>query len=129
MLSVAIFGSSRIDGSEIEAGERVFGLALFGDLELDFTSLRAPPALEIVLVSVFGGVSVRVQPNQPVRLLGFSVFGSRSVESRRRLLPTREPGRATNDDEDDALPLDVHAYGVFGRISVERGGADSVFAE
>jgi hypothetical protein len=126
MLSLAIFGGTRIDGSEIEAGERIVGVALFGGLEVDFTLVPAPPAIEMTLVSVFGTVSVKVRPRQPVRLLGFSVFGGRSVDVRRPLPPAHSNAPAdTGVDDDDALPIEIQAYALFGGINVERSdGAD-----
>ena len=122
MLSLAIFGNTRIDWSEIEAGERILGLALFGGLEVDFTLVPAPPAIEMTLVSVFGGVSVKVRPRQAVRLLGFSVFGGRSVEARRPLPPSHSqpPAAPDVDDDEDALPIEIQAYAIFGGINVER---------
>lgn len=116
MLSLAIFGGNRIDGASLDACERVVGLALFGGLEFDFTTAPPPPAIELVAVALFGGVNVKVRPEQEVRMTGFSVFGGRNVEPRRQLPP---PVAITAEGDDD-LPLEIAAYSVFGGISVER---------
>ena len=40
MFHLAIFGGNKIDGSTVDPGEQVVGLALFGGLEFDFTNVR-----------------------------------------------------------------------------------------
>ena len=123
MFSLAMFGGNKIDGSELQPGERIVGLALFGGLEVDFPEAPAP-FVDVVLIALFGGVVVRVQPTQPIRMTGFSLFGGRGVESRR--LPAR-PASApeaaaghADDADDDELPLEIGAYAVFGGINVKR---------
>src|SRR5215470_7601143 len=118
MLSLAIFSGSKIDGSELDPGERVVGLTLFGGLELDFTAVE-DPLVDLVLVTVFGGVTVKVLPNQPVRLGGFSLFSGREVAPRQL---RAESSRATGprSDGSDELPLEISAYSLFGGVSVER---------
>jgi len=123
MFSLAIFGGNKIDGSELQPGERIVGLALFGSLEVDFPSAPAP-FVDVVLIALFGGVVVRVHPTQPVRMTGFSLFGGRGVEARRLpAQPATAPGAATgraDDADDDELPLEIGAYAVFGGINVKR---------
>ena len=122
MLSVAIFGGNRVDGGMIDPGERVFALSLFGGIDLDFASVPPPPLTEVVIIAVFGGATVRVRPDQEVRLTGFSVFGGRSVEPRRQLLPPEKPPppQSGHDDPESELPLDVVAYAIFGGVSIKR---------
>jgi hypothetical protein len=61
-------------------GERFFGLALFGGLDLDLTS--APPELEVTIVAMFGGARLRVRPDEEVMFDGFSLFGGSTIEPR-----------------------------------------------
>jgi hypothetical protein len=121
MLSLAIFSGNRIDGSMLHPGERFFGLALFGDLDLDLTS--APPELEVTVVAIFGGAKVRVRPDEEVMFDGFSLFGSRTIEPRRLQSPpnSSESSARASDDEAAPLPLDILAYSLFGGVSVKRG--------
>lgn len=117
MLSLAIFSGNKVDGSMLHSGERFFGLALFGGLDLDLT--YAPPELEVTVVAIFGGVKVRVRPYEEVMFDGFSLFGGRNIEPRRQQSPqSNEPG---NDNEDAPFPLDILAYSLFGGVSVMRG--------
>ena len=122
MFSGALFSGTRIDGSELEPGERVVALAFFGSVELNFVSAPPPPAVELVAIAIFGGVTVNVQPTHPVRLSGFSLFAGRDVEPRRRLpMPSASPPATPSDsDEDFDLPLEITAYALFGGVSVKR---------
>ncbi len=123
MLSLAIFGGNKMDGSMVEPGERVVALCLFGGIHMDFVSYPPPPATEVIIVSVFGGANLKVRPEQDVRLFGFSFFGGRSIEPR-RLPPPAHQQPATrvrdHDDEDFDLPLEITAYAIFGGVSVKR---------
>jgi hypothetical protein len=119
MLSLAIFGGSKIDGSELEVGERLFGLALFGGIEVDFSAAPPAPAVEIVVIALFGGVTIRVRPQQAVRLTGFSLFSGRDVDPRPALPDPVAGSGAASDDEDD-LPLEVRGYALFGALRVTR---------
>ena len=121
MLSLAIFSGNKIDGSMLHAGERFFGLALFGGLDLDLT--YAPPELEVTIVAIFGGASVRVRPDEEVVFDGFSIFGGRSIEPRGQQSP--QSSARVSDDEGALLPLDILAYSMFGGVSVKRGGIDA----
>jgi hypothetical protein len=123
MFSVALFGSNTIDGGALEAGERVVSLALFGGMQLDFSGGPPPPALELVLLALFGGVKVKVRPAQDVRLSGFSLFGGRDIEPRRRL-PAPTHSAPTDADDDAELPLEIRAYALFGGVSVQREPAE-----
>ena len=116
MVSLAIFSGNKIDGSMLHAGERFFGLALFGGLELDLT--YAPPELEVTIVAIFGGASVKVRPDEEVIFDGFSIFGGRNIEARRQ--PSTQPSPRISDDEDAPFPLDILAYTLFGGVSVKR---------
>ncbi|WP_425156195.1 hypothetical protein [Candidatus Binatus sp.] len=123
-MSLAIFSGNKIDGSMLHRGESFFGLALFGGLDLDLTS--APPELAVTVVAIFGGAKVRVRPDEEVVCGGFSVFGGRNIDLRRR--PTAanssESSATTNDDEDAPLPLDILAYAAFGGVTVKRASAE-----
>jgi hypothetical protein len=121
MVSVAIFSGNRIDGSMLRRGESFFGLALFGGLDLDLSS--APPELAITVVAIFGGARVRVRPDEEVVCGGFSVFGGRKIDLRRRgtAPSSSEP---VSDDEDAPLPLDILAYSMFGGVTVTRASAE-----
>ena len=119
MLSLAIFSGNKIDGSMLHAGERFFGLALFGGLDLDLT--YAPPELEVTIVAIFGGASVRVRPDEEVVFDGFSIFGGRSIEPRRQQSP--QLSARVPDDEDAPFPLDILAYSMFGGVSVKRASS------
>ena len=117
MLSLAIFSGNKIDGSMLHSGERFFGLALFGGLDLDLT--YAPPELEVTIVAIFGGASVRVRPDEEVMFDGFSIFGGRSIEPRRQQ-SSQPSARVSDDDEGAPFPLDILAYSLFGGVSVKR---------
>ena len=121
MLSVAIFGGNRVDGSMLDPGERVIALALFGGIDFDFATLPPPPATEVVVVTMFGGATFKVRSRQPLRVTGLSIFGGRSVEPMRRL---PQPGTLASppaDGGDDLdLPLEINAYAVFGGVTVKR---------
>ena len=117
MLSVAIFSGNKIDGSMLHPGESFFGLALFGGLELDLTD--APPELAVTVVAIFGGAKVIVRPDEDVVFDGFSIFGGRKIEPRRRQSP--EASARVSDDEDAPLPLDILGYSMFGGVEVKRG--------
>jgi hypothetical protein len=116
MVSLAIFSGNKIDGSMLHRGESFFGLALFGGLDLDLTS--APPELAVTVVAIFGGARVRVRPDEDVTCDGFSVFGGRNIDLRRRQTATNgsELSAAMSDDEDAPLPLDILAYSLFGAL-------------
>ncbi len=85
MFHLAIFSGNTIDGSMIEPGERVTALALFGGLKFDFLDAPAPPDAELTIIALFGGATVKVRPDEPVELTGFSLFGARTIEPRRAL--------------------------------------------
>ena len=124
MLSLAIFSGNKIDGSMLHRGESFFGLALFGGLDLDLTS--APPELAITVVAIFGGAKVRVRPDEEVVCAGFSVFGGRKIDLRRRgtAASSSESSARMSDDEDAPLPLDILAYSMFGGVTVTRASAE-----
>lgn len=113
MFHLAIFGSNKIDGSTVDPGEQVVGLALFGGLEFDFTECLAPEGAELVIFAIFGGATVKVGEEDNVMLSGVSLFGGRSME----------PKRLRHDGERDrgqVPPLEVAAYALFGGVSVKR---------
>src|SRR5258708_28759147 len=120
MLSLAIFSGNKIDGSMLHSGERFFGLALFGGLDLDLT--YAPPELEVTIVAIFGGASVRVKPDEEVMFDGFSIFGGRTIEPRRQQSPpsSSESSIRFSDDEDAPFPLDILAYTLFRALTLKR---------
>ena len=57
MFSLAIFGGNKIDGGDLQPGERAVGLAVFGAMEMDFTRTPAP-FVDVLLVALFGGVII-----------------------------------------------------------------------
>ena len=121
MFSLAIFGGNKVLGSDLDPGERVVAVALFGGMELDFTSAPAP-FVDVVVVALFGGAVVRVQPQRAVRLGGFSLFGGRQVEPRRLPPPRGAAASAASADADDDgdFPLEINAYVVFGGVTIKR---------
>lgn len=121
MFSLAMFGGNKIDGSDLEPGERATGLALFGALEFDFTTATAP-FVDLVVIALFGGAVVKVLPNQAVRVTGFSLFGGRTVETRALPMPNdAEQGAVQKGaDADGGFPLEIGAYAVFGGVSIKR---------
>ena len=124
MVSLAIFSGNKIDGSMLRRGESFFGLALFGGLDLDLTS--APPELAVTVVAIFGGAKVRVRPDENVTCDGFSLFGGRKIDLRRRPTATNssESSATITDDEAAPLPLDILAYSLFGGVTVKRASAE-----
>jgi len=121
MFSVAIFGGNKVDGSRIDPGERVVALALFGGIDIDFVSAPPPPLTEVTVVTVFGGATLKVRPEQAVKMSGFSVFGGRSVAPRKQLpSAAMVPPSLQDDDDTSELPLDITAYAIFGGVSVKR---------
>jgi hypothetical protein len=102
-----------VDGSRIEPGERLVSLSLFGTVEFDFTAEPAPPEVRLVLFSIMGGHTVRVRPDQEVMLSGFTLMGSRSLD-------TKRPG-----DDEFQLPLEVTAFSLMGKVSVKRDGEET----
>ena len=123
MVSLAIFSGNKIDGSMLHRGESFFGLALFGGLDLDLTS--APPELAVTVVAIFGGAKVRVRLDEEVVCDGFSVFGGRKIDLRRRETAAAS-SESTSDDDEAPLPLDILAYSMFGGVTVQRASAESV---
>jgi hypothetical protein len=121
MFSLAIFGGNKIAGSELEPGERAVALALFGGMELDFSTAPAP-FVDVVVIALFGGVVLKVEPTRPVRLAGFSIFGGRHVEPRRLAAPNGSASNASTEqgEDDQEFPLEINAYAVFGGVSVRR---------
>ena len=87
---------------------------------MDLTS--APPELAVTVVAIFGGANVRVRPDEEVVCDGFSIFGGRKIDLRRRETAANSSERraAMDDDEDALLPLDILAYSVFGGVTVKR---------
>ena len=122
MFSLAIFGANKVDGSTVEPGEAVTALALFGDIEVDFAATPPPPDAEVVMIAIFGGATLKVRPEQDVRVTGFSLFGDRRVDPRRQLEPSAGFRAAPEapDDEDVDFPLEVSGYAIFGGVSVKR---------
>jgi len=120
MLRLGIFGGASIDGSELEMGDRLVAVAIFGGLQFNFSATPPPPAVDIIAVTIFGGVSIDVQPRQAVRLAGFSVFGGRHVEPLRQLPHAAIKDDPDGSDESDDLPLELAAYSLFGGIAVRR---------
>ena len=124
MVSLAIFSGNKIDGSMLHRGESFFGLALFGGLDLDLTS--APPELAVTVVAIFGGARVRVRPDEDVVCEGFSVFGGRNIDLRRRQTAANssQSSATISEDEDAPLPLDILAYSMFGGVTVTRASPE-----
>ena len=112
MFSLTLFGGNHIDVSVLDPGEPLVCLVVFGALEIDFTTCAEAPLIDVTAYTIFGGVNIKVRPDQPVRLEGFSVLGGRNVEPRR--LPA--PETAAHDD----LPLELTAYAIFGGVNVDR---------
>lgn len=119
MFNVAIFGGSKIDGGDLDPGERVISLALFGTAELDFASSPLAPGVDVTLIAIFGAASLKVRPQQQVRLSGFDLFGARHVEPL-QLPPSAAATAARSDDEDVDEPLEVTAFSLFGGVKVVR---------
>ena len=115
MIHLAIFGANKIDGSTIDPGEQIVGLALFGGLEFDFTECPAPEGAELTIFAIFGGATVKVREGDNVMFSGLSLFGGRSME------PKRERSNRESDGDRFPLPLEVAAYSLFGGVSVKRG--------
>ena len=115
MFHLAVFGGNKIDGSTIDSGEQVVGLALFGALEFDFTECPAPEGAELKIFAIFGGATVKVREEDSVMLSGVSIFGGRSME------PLRERYDTASDRDRTPLPLEVAAYSLFGGVAVRRG--------
>jgi hypothetical protein len=113
MFNLTLLGGNRIDASVLEPGERLACLVLFGGLEIDFTACASAPLVEIFAVTILGGLNVKVRPEQPVRLDGFSVLGGRNVEPCRLPAPSAEAA-------DGEVPIEIAAYGIFSGINVER---------
>jgi hypothetical protein len=120
MLSLAVFGGNRVDGSMLDPGERLTAIALFGGIDFDFASVPPPPAAEVVIVAVFGGASVKVRARQAVRLSGLSIFGGRSIDPARQIAPPTASASQLDDDADLDLPLEINAYALFGGVNVKR---------
>lgn len=114
MFHLAIFGGNKIDGSTIDPGEQVIGLALFGGLEFDFTECPAPEGAELMVFAIFGGATIKVREEDNVMLSGVSLFGGRSME------PYRERYDRESDRGRIPIPLEVAAYSLFGGVSVKR---------
>jgi hypothetical protein len=115
MFHLAIFGGNKIDGSTVDPGEQVVGLALFGGIEFDFTQCPAPEGAELMIFAIFGGATVKVREDEDVMFSGVSLFGGRSME------PKRERSSRESDGDRFPFPLEVAAYSIFGGVSVKRG--------
>lgn len=115
MIHLAIFGANKIDGSTVDPGEQVIGLALFGGLEFDFTQCPAAEGAELMIFAIFGGATVKVREEENVMFSGVSIFGGRSME------PKHERHDRESDGDRIPFPLEVAAYSLFGGVSVKRG--------
>jgi hypothetical protein len=122
MFSIAIFGRNTVDGSMLEPGERVISLALFGGIELDFSAAPPPPAIDVIIIAVFGGTTVKVRPDEQVTLSGVSLFGARRMEPMRQSprADSAQPSHPVGDTEGFPLPLEIAAFSLFGAVRVER---------
>ena len=120
MFDVAIFGSSKVDGSTVDPGEWVISLSLFGSSELDFASAPPAPAVELFIITLFGGARVRIRPEQEVRVSGFSLFGGRHIDPLRLPPPAGLQPHPPDDDADYGEPLHISAYSLFGGVNVKR---------
>ena len=112
MFNLTLFSGNRIDASALEPGEPLFCVVVFGGLVIDCTACEDSALQDITVVSVMGGVNLKVRPDQPVRLDGFSFLGGRNVE------PRRLPGLEMTPADD--LPLELSAYAFLGGVNVER---------
>jgi hypothetical protein len=108
MFNVAILSTGKVDGSRADPGERLVSLSLLGGAELDFASAPTPPEVQVLIFNLLASTTVKVQPDQEVKLSGFGLFGSKTVD------PPR-PGK-----DDFALPLEVTAFSLLGGVSVKR---------
>ncbi len=108
MFNVAIFSSGRVDGSRADPGERLTSLALLGGAELDFASAPAPPEVQVLILNLLGNTTVRVRPDQEVKLSGFVLLGGKTIDPMR-------PG-----DDEFAFPLEITAFSLLGGVSVRR---------
>src|SRR5208283_677235 len=104
MFHLAIFGGNKIDGSTVDPGEQVVGLALFGGLEFDFTQCPVPEGAELMIFAIFGGATVKVREQENVMFSGMSLFGGRTME------PKRDRHDKESDGDRFTLPLEVAAY-------------------
>lgn len=113
MFNIALLGSGKVDGSRADPGERVISLALLGSVELDFASAPPPPEVQVLIINILGSAKVRVRPEQEVKLSGFALLGSRSVD------PIEQAGA-----DEFQLPLEITAFALLGSVSVRRGGEE-----
>lgn len=114
MFNVAIFSRGKIDGSRADPGERLTSFSLFGGAELDFASAPAPPEVQVLILNLLGTTTVKVRPDQEVKLSGIGLLGSKTVD------PPR-PG-----DDEFPLPLEITVFSLLGGVSVKRENRELV---
>jgi hypothetical protein len=103
--SFSLMGGTRLNGP-LTLPPRLVRVTTLGGIDADLTQAElAPKGLEIVKVSLLGGVSLVVPPHWRVEVQGFSLLGGKDVE-RRPDLPA------------DAPVVRVRAFGLLGGVRV-----------
>jgi Cell wall-active antibiotics response 4TMS YvqF len=109
--TIAPIGGIRLAG-RLRLPRRLVHVALVGGMDLDLSQAElTSPQLDIVKVSLVGGVDLVVPAEVRVEVRGFVLLGGKDVE--------RRPGSAP-----DAPVVRVRAFGLIGGVRVRVADAD-----
>ncbi len=105
--AIAIFGGSTKKGQWVVA-EELNAVAIFGGVELDFTSAYfAAPTVKIRAVAIFGGIEITVPEGLTVHVEGVGIFGGFDQ-------------KAEGPGDVGAPVLRVEGVAIFGGVEVKR---------
>ncbi len=106
---VVPLGGLRLSG-RLRLPRRLLHIALLGGMDLDFSQAElSGPQLDVVKVSLLGGVSLVVPADVRVEVNGFVLLGGKDIE--------RRPESAASD-----RIVRVRAFGLVGGVRVRVAG-------
>jgi hypothetical protein len=100
---IALLGGLRLAG-RLRLPRRLAHIALLGGMDLDFSEAELTE-VDIVKVSLIGGVSLVVPADVRVEVRGFSLVGGKDIERR-------------TESADSARVIRVRAFGLIGGVRV-----------
>ncbi len=107
MFKAAVFCGSKFDARAWNPGKYVTGLAMFGEVKIDFRQAQLEPGVtHVTCVNIFGVTQLRVPEGIPVNMNGVSLFGS-----------TRDDGTEREAENRDHI-LEINYFNVFGATNI-----------
>ena len=109
MFVVGVFSASNVGRRPWQPGKRVWSVALFGAVNMDFHQAQLEEAsTRITCFNLFAATRLRVPENIPVNMSGLSLFGATTVKSR--------------GDEESSMSsehaLNITRFNIFGATAV-----------